>query len=193
LSSYESEIAAGTVVVLYLDQCHLIWDDARGYIWGPSDQRLEIPIVNQRERQTYYGAIDALSGEMTVIPFDEANGYWTMIFVEYLRQQYEGKRLVLCWDGASYHRGEEMREYLEGLNMGRKREDWWITCVQFAPYAPEQNPIEDVWLQVKQYIRKHWRECTSFRQVIALFEQAIETLRFDFEKLRMYFPNLQMI
>jgi len=131
LSSYESEIAAGTVVVLYLDQCHLIWDDARGYIWGPSDQRLEIPIVNQRERQTYYGAIDALSGEMTVIPFDEANGYWTMIFVEYLRQQYEGKRLVLCWDGASYHRGEEMREYLEGLNMGRKPEDWLVVSASF--------------------------------------------------------------
>jgi hypothetical protein len=27
-------IQAGTVVILCVDQCHLIWDDARGYAWG---------------------------------------------------------------------------------------------------------------------------------------------------------------
>ena len=79
---------------------------------------------------------------------------WTLIFVEYLREQFIGKRLILCWDGACYHRSTELREYLEGVNLGLSSEDWPITCVQFAPYAPEQNPIEDVWLQAKDYVRK---------------------------------------
>lgn len=186
-------IATGTVVVLFVDQCHLVWGDACGYAWGPSDQRLEIPMTNQRERQTYYGAIEALTGERIVVPCDAANGYWTFIFVEYLRQQYEGKRLLIFWDGASYHRGEEMRDYLEGVNLGRSRDTWAITCVQFAPHAPEQNPIEAVWLQVKAYVRKHWFECDTFQQVMHLFEEALETLTFDFAKLRMYLPDLQMI
>ena len=78
----------GSVVVLYLDECHLIWDDVRGYSWAPSKERVEVPMTNFRERQTYYGAIDPVSGTVHVIPTDNADGNWTMIFVEYLRQEY---------------------------------------------------------------------------------------------------------
>lgn len=124
---------------------------------------------------------------MIAIPSDRADGRWTMIFVEYLRQAFEGKRIIICWDGASYHRGEEMQTYLEGLNKGRHRDEWVITCIPFAPYAPEQNPIENVWLQAKAFIRKNWRKCETFQQVIDLFEHALNTMSFDFDRLRMYF------
>jgi transposase len=193
LSAQAADLASGSVVVLYIDQCHLIWDDARGYVWGPSAQRIEIPMTNFRERQTYYGAIEPLSGELIVIPTDTANGYWTTIFVEYLRQHYRDKRLILLWDGATYHRGVEMQDYLEALNKGLSRDAWQVTCVLFAPNAPEQNPIEDVWLKAKEYVRKHWRECFTFQLVMHLFEEALNTLSFQFEKLRMYLPNLQII
>ncbi len=180
-------------MVLYIDQCHLIWDDARGYAWGPSAQRIEVPMTNFRERQTYYGAIEPLSAELIVIPTENANGAWTTIFVEYLREQYPEKRLILLWDGASYHRGEEMQEYLEAVNWGRSRDEWLVTCVLFAPNAPEQNPMEDVWLKAKQYVRKHWRESATFQLVTHFFEEALNTRSFHFEKLRMYLPNLQII
>jgi transposase len=193
LTEQVAELASGSVVVLYIDQCHLLWDDARGYVWGPSAQRIEIPMTNFRERQTYYGAIEPLSGELIVVPTDTANGYWTTIFVEHLRQEYPEKRLILLWDGASYHRGVEMQDYLEGLNEGRSRDEWLVTCVIFAPNAPDQNPIEDVWLKAKEYVRKHWRECPTFQRVMHLFEEALNTLSFQFEKLRMYLPNLEII
>ena len=146
-----------------------------------------------RERQTYYGAIEPLSGEAIVVPTETADGYWTTIFVEYLRQQYVDKRLILLWDGASYHRGVEMQEYLEALNWKRSRDDWLVRCVLFAPNAPEQNPMEDVWLKAKQYVRNHWRECATFQRVMHLFEEALNTLSFQFEKLRMYLPDLEII
>ena len=50
-----------------------------------------LPIINERERQTYYGAINPVDGEVTAILADAGNGYWTCIFVEYLREQYAGK------------------------------------------------------------------------------------------------------
>ncbi len=184
---------SGSVVVLYIDQCHLIWDDARGYVWGPREKRIEIPMTNFRERQTYYGAIEPVSGELIVVPTESANGCWTTIFVEYLRQQYPEKRLILLWDGASYHRGVEMQEYLEAANLNLSRDEWWVTCILFAPNAPEQNPIEDVWLKAKEYVRKHWRECATFQHVMRLFEEALNTLSFQFEKLRMYLPFLEII
>jgi transposase len=193
MKANEEAIANGSVVVLYIDECHLIWQDACGYVWGPRNRRIELPIANQRERQTYYGAIDALTGELVVIPCDGADGRWTMIFVEFLRQQFEGKRLIICWDGASYHRSEEIREYLEGVNMRKSRGEWAITCIQFAPYAPEQNPIENVWLQAKEFLRKNWHQCTMFQHVTGLFEQALDTISFNFPRLRMYVQDLQLI
>ena len=42
------------MVVLYIDECHLVWGDACGYVWGPQDQRIVLPIANQRDKQTYY-------------------------------------------------------------------------------------------------------------------------------------------
>ena len=193
MTAHATEIMNGSVVVLYVDECHLIWDDARGYVWGPSSQRMDVPMTNFRERQTYYGAIDPLTGNVHVIPTDAANGNWTMIFVEYLRQEYPDQRLFLLWDGASYHRGVEMQEYLEGVNWQHARDAWCVTCTLFAPNAPEQNPIEDVWLKAKQYVRKHWRLCQQFEDVTHLFEEALDILSFQFEKLHMYLPFLQLI
>jgi transposase len=181
------------VIVLYVDECHLVWGDVCGYVWGPSSARVTIPIVNQRERQSYYGAIDARTGELTVIPVQAGNTRWTLIFVEYLRQRYEGKQIIVCWDGASYHRSIELREYLENVNQGREPAEWEITCVQFAPNAPDQNPIEDVWLQAKQYVRQQWKRCQhTFRSVRDLFEEALNTIIFDYSKLSAYLPDLQI-
>lgn len=180
--------------MLYLDECHLSWDDACGYAWGPSNQRITLPIGNQRQRQTYYGAIDALTGELCVMPLDTGDTAWTLVFVEYLRLQYAGKRLFICWDGASYHRSIAFRAYLEGVNLHHAREDWPITCIQFAPYAPEQNPIEHVWLYAKEYIRKQWYRCEkTFQSITNLFEEVLDTTVFTFQKLRMYLPDLQVI
>ena len=190
---YASEIQEGAVVVLYLDECHLLWDDARGYSWAPSQARVKVPMTNFRERQTYYGAIDPVSGTVHVIPPDNADGNWTMIFVEYLRQEYGEKRLLLLWDGASYHRGVEMQEYLDGVNLHLARDAWRITCILFAPNAPEQNPIEDVWLKAKQYLRKYWYLCQHFKDAMRLFEEAFDKLSFRFEKLHIYLPFLQLI
>jgi len=112
--------------------------------------------------------------------------------VEYLRHHYNDKRLLICWDGASYHRGQEMHDYLEAVNVGRSREEWAVHCIQFAPHAPEQNPIEEVWNQAKAFVRKNWHQCDeTFASVKHLFEQALETLTFKFTKLQMYTQCLQ--
>jgi len=93
----------------------------------------------------------------------------------------------------TYKRAERTNPQRDLERVAGKKKKWPITCVQFAPHAPEQNPIEDVWLQVKTYVRKHWFACDTFQQVMHLFEEALETLTFDFAKLRMYLPDLRMI
>lgn len=114
--------------------------------------------------------------------------------MEHLREHYHGKRLLICWDGASYHRGDQMRAYLAAANYGKARSEWAVTCMQCAPYAPEQNPIEEVWNQAKAFVRTHWQQCDeTFTSVTRLFEHALETLEFNFSKLHMYSQCLQTI
>ena len=150
-------------------------------------------MTNYRERQTYYGAIEHVSGEVPVLPFPAGTGACTVAFIAHLGQKYVGKRLIIFWDGATYHTQGEMREYLQQLNTGKEAEEWLGTCVLFAPNAPEQTPVEDIWLRAKQCVRKNWWLCDAFRHVKRIFKEAIDGILFDFEKLRMYSSNLEII
>src|SRR6476469_936465 len=49
------------LVVYFIDECHLLWGDVCGYLLGRRNERIEIPLVNQREKQTYYGAVNYLT------------------------------------------------------------------------------------------------------------------------------------
>lgn len=172
--------------MVFVDECHLLWDDARGYGWGKANERVSLAMTNFRSRQTYYGAIEHKTGEVFVWPADGGTGEATVAFVQSLREKYTTKRLLIIWDGASYHKAAEMVNYLSQLNAGRKAEDWLVRCCTFAPNAPEQNPIEDIWLKAKQALRKQWRFCNVFSSVKRLFLEAIQNQRFDFPKLHMY-------
>ena len=59
--------------VFFLDECHLLWGDVCGYIWGKSNTRIEVPIVNEREKQTYYGALDYFNHEFLVQAYPRGN------------------------------------------------------------------------------------------------------------------------
>jgi len=39
---------------------------------------------------------------------------------------------------------------------------------RFAPNAPEQNPVEDIWLQAKRWIRECYHLCRSFTNDLGL-------------------------
>ncbi len=54
-------------------ECHLLWGDILSYAWGPTDKRIEIPIKNQKQRQTYYGALDYQTKEFIVKEFKSGN------------------------------------------------------------------------------------------------------------------------
>ena len=55
------------------------------------------------------------------------------------------RKIILIWDGAAYHNSDDFRKYLHQVNGDKKKVDWPIICMQFAPYTLEQNPIETVW------------------------------------------------
>ena len=179
-------IESGELVVLFLDESHLLWGDVMGYIWGKTDQRIEVPVVNERQRQTYFGALNYCTREFLVKAYPKGNSEFTIEFLQYLKAQYPQRRLALFWDGASYHRSDELKAYLQSVNAQSTPDTWQITCTRFAPNAPQQNPVEDIWLQAKRFIRGYYHLCKSFAVVKLLFEFMTHRQVFDFPKLSMY-------
>ena len=118
--------------------------------------------------------------------YSSGNTENTIDFLNYLQSQRPGKRLSIFWDGASYHNSQKFRDYLSAINQNLLEEEWLITCTKFAPNAPEQNPVEDIWLQVKSFIRQFYYLCSSFKIVKWLFKFFADGQIFDFPKIFQY-------
>ena len=65
-SNGNSLIEAEKLALFMVDECHLLWGDLLSYTWGRKDKRIEIPLKNERERQTYSGAYYYQSKEFIV-------------------------------------------------------------------------------------------------------------------------------
>lgn len=185
LNELEPEIKNEQVRVFLVDESHLRWGDVLGYVWGKAAERICVPIVNEKRGQTYYGA-QVESKEVLVRPLAKGNSKCTIEFIKYLLSRSSGQRIVLIWDGASYHKSYELQDFLNEINKDLPPEKWRVTCILLAPHAPEQNPVEDVWLKCKNYLRQNFLSCTSWANVKKLFLEATKILDFDFNKLNQY-------
>ena len=62
--------------------------------------------------------------------------------LQQLRDFYAGQQVVLLWDGLSAHWSHRMRAHLEA-------ERDWLTVERLPAYAPELNPVEFLWANLK--------------------------------------------
>jgi hypothetical protein len=70
---HREEIETGFLRVLLLDECHLLWGDLSGYVWGKTDQEVTVSVINERDKQTYYGAVDYIEGKLLLKAYNAGN------------------------------------------------------------------------------------------------------------------------
>jgi transposase len=63
-------------------------------------------------------------------------------FLRQLKRHFRGGRIILIWDGLPGHKSALMRAYLA-------RQRGWLTVEPLPGYAPELNPVEQVWGNLK--------------------------------------------
>lgn len=180
------EIRAGEIAVYAIDEVHLLEGDLISHLWGNSKERLHMPLMNEKNRQTYYGALNLLNQELILGKYEKGDGDCTVDFVKKLIEANPSQRIIIFGDGAAYHKGEKMREFLKEVNAGLQEKNWQITCYLLAPYAPEENPIEAVWLQLKNLLRRCYRFCKNFLIIKHLFEMLARHKLFNFPNLKNY-------
>lgn len=180
------KIKSGNIAVYAVDEVHLLEGDLISHWWGDSQERLKILMLNEKNRQTYYGVLDLINQELIVRAYQAGNGNSTVNFIQELIQFNRERQIIIFWDGAAYYRSELMRELLKTINQGLTPEEWKVTCHLFAPYAPEENPIEAVWLSLKSLLRQCYRFCKNFTLMKRLFKCLVDFKLFAFPNIKKY-------
>lgn len=88
IQSYPSqrkvEIKSGQVVVYAIDEVHLLEGDLIHPGWDKSKERLKIPLENEKNRQTYYGALNLTNSDLILRAYPQGNGESTLSYREKL-------------------------------------------------------------------------------------------------------------
>jgi transposase len=111
----------------------------------------QTPVLREWWTREHLSAISALSpeGKLYFHCQDQAiNSADVVAFLEHLLREVPG-RLVIIWDGAPIHRSHTIREFL--ANGAARR----LHVERLPAYAPELNPGEGLWQQLKGVELRH--------------------------------------
>jgi transposase len=107
----------------------------------------ETPVLREKLTHDHLSAISAVTpeGRLRMQLYEEAiTGAQVVRFLQHLSARLPGGRFWIFWDGAPIHRSREVKQFLATAPAGRFR-------VEPLPgYAPELNPDEGVWDQLKE-------------------------------------------
>ena len=131
-------------VVLVEDEVKVQPESNTKKIWYSKGEQPEIKVEQRKGGMSYYGALNVKSGKCHLREFDWQKSAYTVEFLEGLEKIYQGKKVLLIWDGAPTHRGE-VKKYLK-----RKNKKWNLRIEYFPPYSPKLNPQERVWKLAKE-------------------------------------------
>jgi transposase len=130
------------------------------------------PVLQVPQTHDHLSVIGALTRQgrlLTQVQARAYNGADVVRFLGHLLRHLRGKLLVI-WDGAPIHRAEEVKAFLAA---GGAR---WIHLEQLPGYAPDLNPVEGIWRQLKQVELKNVC-CHDFIELRRQFRRALGRLR----------------
>ncbi|MDR0250282.1 MAG: transposase [Burkholderiales bacterium] len=85
-----------------------------------------------------YAAVDVLSGELDSLILPQVNTGCMQLFLDEVRKRHPGKRIVMVLNGAGWHNSTQLRPPSN------------IRLMSLPPYAPELNPMEHVWDELRE-------------------------------------------
>ena len=101
---------------------------------------------------------------MRLWPYARANGEHTIDVLRRLRTEWPDDKLVVVWDGASYHRAGMVREAAEALK---------IDLVPLPGYSPDFMPVEALWRWLREDVTYH--HCHPTAEALSRRVSAFET------------------
>jgi hypothetical protein len=139
--------------------------------WAPTPLRPVISNGYERQFVYVYGAVSPLQGELDWRLCREMNTARMSEFLQQVSQAHPAEMIVMVVDGASSHRAQDL---VIPNN---------IRLLGLPPYAPELNPQEHVWDEVREKEFPN-RVFNHLDAVIRQLEQGLPRLTADSARLR---------
>jgi transposase len=135
-------------VVVYCDEAHVHQDADGGYGWGLRGKTFWIRSSSPGlAKVTFYGLY--LVGQpqpIEIWPYPRGNTEATIDMLRRLRARLPGRKILLIWDGASYHRSEAVLQEARVLD---------FQLLRLPAYSPDLMPVEALWRWLRQEVTYH--------------------------------------
>jgi len=78
--------------------------------------------------------------------------------------------LIVCWDNLNTHISALMRTFIQA-------HDQWLTVARLPAYAPELNPVEGAWANMKNSLG-NLGSCATPRQLAAIMKNRLKRIQY---------------
>jgi transposase len=85
-----------------------------------------------------FGAVDVCTGQLDCLILPHVNTECMQLFLNEVAVRHPDEHIVMVIDGAGWHRSEALKAPAN------------IYLLKLPPYAPELNPIEHVWDELRE-------------------------------------------
>ena len=132
-------------LLVYVDEAHIQQDADLGYGWSPRGKRLHVASCSPGlgAKVSFFGVYLYNEGLVRISPCDRANSDTTMAVLGRLRDEFPDRRIVVVWDGASYHRSHSVLA---------KAKELGIDLIRLPAYSPDFMPVEALWRWFRESI-----------------------------------------
>ena len=130
-------------------------------VWAPQGQPPVVAADARRVKTNFYGPLNLHTGAEVVMQADKLNAETTAMYLERVLAAHPAVPLLLVWDRAPWHRGEEIRAVLAANPRLEVR--------HFPVAAPELNPQEHVWKATREAV-SHNHAARQLSPLAARFE-----------------------
>ena len=106
--------------------------------WAPKPLRPVCQAMLTHEYTYAYAAVDVVSGEVDSLILPHVNTQCMQIFLDEVAARHPQQNIVMVLDGAGWHASDALQAPSN------------IRLLPLPPYAPELNPVEHVWDELRE-------------------------------------------
>jgi hypothetical protein len=133
-------------------------------VWAPKPVRPLCQGMLTHEYAYAFGAVDVCTGELDSLILPHVNTGCMQLFLNEVSKRHPDEQIVMVIDGAGWHRSAELKAPAN------------IHLLKLPPYAPELNPIEHVWdeLREKFFHNRVFNSLDALEDHLAMALKALE-------------------
>jgi len=122
---------------VFMDEAGFSLHPKLGPVWTKKGSKPQVPTASNHKRLNLMGWVAPWQGWHGLVRIDKGNRQSFISFLKYLHGRLWEWKVFLYADGASWHKGKQIKEILAELKN--------IHLHYLPAYHPEQNPQERIW------------------------------------------------